>query len=92
MNLRNLIDPDEDGIPIILTRSPKSDTFSGDLLVDNLAGWLNSAISNPTGETAQYVRETASSGVWVGWHELIESSTKLEAVSPLSRIGLQGAA
>lgn len=91
MNLRNLIDPDEEGIPIILTRSSKSDTFSGDLLVDNLAGWLNSAISNPTGETAQYIRDTAASGVWTDWHELIESSVKLEAVSVLARLGLEDA-
>jgi hypothetical protein len=90
-NLRNLIDPDREGVPIILTRSPKSDTFSGDLLVDNFAGWLNSAISDPTGEPAQYIQDIASSGIWAGWHELIESSSKLESVSALSRLGLKSA-
>ncbi len=54
MNLGNLIDPEGEGIPIILTRSPQSDTYPGDLLVDNLAGWLNAAITDPAGEFAQH--------------------------------------
>jgi hypothetical protein len=34
-NLRNLIDPDGEGVSLAVTRSPVSDTFSGDLLAPN---------------------------------------------------------
>ncbi len=91
-NLRNLIDPDGEGIPIVLTRSPRSDTYSGDLLVDNLAGWLNAAISDPTGESAQHAKHIAPSGVWMGWHMLLESVDKLVSAPALSRLAVKGAA
>lgn len=85
-NLRELIDPEGEGFPVVLTRSPKSDTYSGDLLVDNLAGWLNAAISDPAGEFAQYAKGIAPSGVWTGWHLLLESDTELKFAPALSRL------
>ncbi|MEZ0297671.1 MAG: hypothetical protein ACAI35_14575 [Candidatus Methylacidiphilales bacterium] len=89
-NLRKLIDPDPypfpENAPIItLTRSPASDTFSGDLIVDNLAGWLNSAMMDPTGKYAQYARNLASKGVWAGWHHLLPSTTKLVSEPAINR-------
>jgi hypothetical protein len=36
-NLRHPVDPQGDNVPLTLTRSRASDTFSGDLFVDNLA-------------------------------------------------------
>lgn len=65
-NLRNLIDPEGAHTPVVLTRSATSDTFSGDLVVDNLAGWLNSAISNPAGKHAEFARSLVPTGVWTG--------------------------
>jgi len=85
-NLRNLIDPERESIPFVLTRSHASDTFSGDLLVDNLAGWLNSAMSNPAGEYAQFARDLIPSGIWRGWHQLTSSVSKLEAIPAVSRL------
>lgn len=87
-NLKDLIDPEGEGFPIVLTRSPRSDTYSGDLLVDNLAGWLNTAISDPTGEFASYAREIAPSGVWTGWHVLLNSDVKLESIPALSYLAV----
>ncbi len=83
-NLRNLIDPDQEGIPIVLSRSPQSDTFSGDLLADNLAGWLNAAINDPTGKFARQAMDIGSFGVWRGWHILAESTSTLESVPALT--------
>lgn len=85
-NLRNLIDPEGESVPLVLTRSPESDTFSGDLLVDNLAGWLNSAMSNPVGEHAQFARDLIPSGIWKGWHQLAPSVARLEAIPAVSRL------
>jgi hypothetical protein len=92
LNLRNLIDPDGEGIPIVLTRSPKSDTYLGDLLVDNLAGWLNAAITDLAGEFAQHAIEASPSGVWTGWYMLLESETQLVSAPALLRLAIQGAA
>lgn len=86
INLRNLIDPEYEGIPIVLTRSPKSDTFSGDLLVDNLAGWLNSAMADPDRKYANFAWNLAPTGVWAGWHQLIPSSIELQAVPAMERL------
>lgn len=85
-NLRNLVDPDGDGLSLVLARSPVSDVFSGDLLVDNLAGWLTSAISNPSGHHAEYARQLLPSGVWTGWHQLLPSTSKLEGVPAVNRL------
>jgi hypothetical protein len=85
-NLRWLIDPAEEGAPIVLTRSPLSDSFSGDLLVDNLAGWLTAAIEDPAGVFADAIRQSAGTGVWRGWRVLGASPTTLESVPALSRI------
>jgi hypothetical protein len=84
-NLRNLIDPEAEGTPIVLTRSPQSDTFSGDLLVDNLAGWLNAAVSDPTEEFAHHAQKIAASGVWRGWHMLADSPDTLIMAPALTR-------
>ncbi|MBW8722258.1 MAG: hypothetical protein JF626_10460 [Polaromonas sp.] len=82
-NLRHLIDPDGDGAFVRLTRSNQIDVFSGDLIADNLAGWLNAAIRDPTGCFAEYVRQAAPSGVWTGWHTLRPSVEKLESISAM---------
>ena len=84
--LQNLIDPNGVSSPIILTRSPESDKYVGDLIVDNIAGWLNSAVSDPTGEFAQRICNLATSGVWAGWHILVPSLSKLESVNAVSRL------
>jgi hypothetical protein len=85
-NLRNLIDPEGENAPIVLTRSPDSDLFSGDLVADNLAGWLNAAVSDPGGSFGDAARDVAGSGVWTGWHVLKQSSTKLELAPVISRL------
>jgi hypothetical protein len=78
-------------MPIVLTRSPDSDSFSGDLIVDNLAGWLNAAVADPSGSFGDAARGVAGSGVWSGWHVLKQSSTKLESVPATSRLQEQPA-
>ena len=84
--LRWLIDPEAREIPIVLTRSPLSDSFSGDLLADNLAGWLTAAISEPTGEFGILARDAAPSGVWAGWHVLKSSTGTLESTAAVDRL------
>ena len=85
-NLRNLIDPEGEDVPIVLTRSPYSDSFSGDLVADNLAGWLNAAAADPDGSFGDAAREIAATGVWTGWHVLKESATELESAPATSRL------
>lgn len=85
-NLRNLIDPEGENIPIVLTRSPESDTYPGDLLVDNIAGWLNAAITEPSGEFSRYVKNVAIPEVWNGWRLLLPSISKLEAIPAISKL------
>jgi hypothetical protein len=85
-NLRNLIDPEHESAPISLTRSRFSDTFSGDLLVDNLAGWLRTAMSEPRGSFAKYALELAPTGVWTGWHHLQPSDSVLLAKSAVATL------
>ncbi len=69
-NLRNLIDPENNGTQIVVTRSMVSDHFSGDLMADNLAGWLNRAMIDSSGPYAKQAKRLVSSGVWAGWHQL----------------------
>lgn len=85
-NLRHLIDPENDGAPLALTRSKVSDTFSGDLLVDNLAGWLTAAMTDPCGAFATYARELVPTGVWTGWHHLQPSTSRLEELPAIERL------
>jgi hypothetical protein len=85
-NLRNLIDPEAGRAPIVLTRSPDSDSFSGDLVADNLAGWLNIAVAEPRSSFGDAACNIARSGVWTGWHLLKPSSTKLESAPAISRL------
>lgn len=85
-NLRNLLDPERADSPIVLTRSPASDMFSADLIVDNLAGWLTAAMIEPAGEFANYARNLIDSGVWAGWHQLLPSTTKLTSRAAVSRL------
>jgi hypothetical protein len=85
-NLRNLIDPEGENAPVVLTRSPDSDSFSGDLIVDNLAGWLNAAVADPGGSFGEAARDIAESRVWTGWHVLKQSSAKLESVPAMSKL------
>jgi hypothetical protein len=82
--LRNLIDPEGEGIAIKVTQSSKSDSFAGDLLVDNLAGWFNSSIMNE--EYTQFAIDLANSGVLDGWHVLKQSCDKLESAHALDYI------
>lgn len=85
-NLRHLVNPEGDKVPLTLTRSGASDTFSGDLLVDNLAGWFTAVMENPAGKFASYARELIPTGVWKGWHHLQTSTSKLEAVPATNRL------
>jgi hypothetical protein len=85
-NLRRLIDPAEESAPIVLTRSPESDSFSGDLIVDNLAGWLNAAVADPSSAFGDAIRRSADTGAWRGWHLLSESETKIESVPAVERV------
>jgi hypothetical protein len=86
LNLRNLIDPEGEDVPILLTRSPHSDSFSGDLVADNLAGWLNIAAAAPGGSFGDAARGIAQTGVWTSWHVLKESSTELASAPATSRL------
>lgn len=85
-NLRHLIDPENDGAPIALVRSKVSDEFSGDLLVDNLAGWLTAAMNDPFSTFGEYARSLIHSGIWTGWHHLQPSTSKLEALPAIERL------
>jgi hypothetical protein len=86
LNLRNLIDPHHECVPVVLTRSPVSDTFSGDLFVDNLAGWLNAAMTDPAGDYATFARNLMDTDVWTGWHHLVPSTTELRAAPAKARL------
>jgi hypothetical protein len=87
-NLRNLIDSENDGeVPLVLARSRASDTFSGDLMVDNLVGWLTAAMNDPGGSFAGYARGLIASGVWTGWHHLQLSTSKIEGRPAIERLG-----
>ena len=86
LNLRKLIDPENGVAPIVLTRSPASDSFSGDLIADNLAGWLNAAIVDPASSFGDSIREMVDTGVWAGWHVLKGSSATLESTSALDKL------
>jgi len=87
-NLRHLIDPESMAAPIALTRSKTSDTFSGDLLVDNLAGWLTAVMNDPRSPLADYARELIHTDVWAGWHHLQPSTSKLETVPAIARLNV----
>lgn len=92
LNLRNLIDPEHEGIPVVLTRSPTSDTFFADLLVDNLAGWLTAAMTDPAGGYAAFARNLVPTDVWTGWHQLLASTTELKAAPAVGRLTAVGSA
>jgi hypothetical protein len=83
--LRYLIDPEGERMPFTLARSAASDTFSGDLVADNLAGWLNATMKDPSGTAARYAQELTPTGVWNGWHCLQASASRLEASPATSR-------
>jgi hypothetical protein len=85
-NLRRLVDPENERVPIVLTRSTQSDVFSGDLLVDNLAGWMTAAISDPSEAFGIHARNLISTGVWNGWHQLSHSTSKLLAIPAAERL------
>jgi hypothetical protein len=85
-SLRNLIDPDNDAAPLVLTRSKASDQFSGDLLADNLAGWLTKAMITPDGPFATYASNLVSTGVWTGWHHLQLSTSELGCLPAVNRL------
>ncbi len=85
-NLRNLIDPNGVDSPIVLTRSPQSDLQFGDLLVDNLAGWLNAAISDPCCEVGRLASTLTPTGIWKGWCELLPSTSTLNRTHAALRL------
>lgn len=55
---------------IVLTKSPISDHYAGDLVVDNLAGLLNECISDVKGKTMQKLSALASLAFLRGWNKL----------------------
>lgn len=83
-NLRKLIDPEDKAVKIALTRSNLGVPHSGDLLADNLTGWLNAAISDPNGEFAQKAKGIDYTGVWGEWKVLLGPVDKPEFVPALS--------
>ena len=85
-NLRNLIDPENDAAPFLLTRSKVSDQFSGDLLADNLAGWLTKAMITPNGPFATQANDLVSTGIWAGWHHLQLSASELVCLPAINRL------
>lgn len=85
-SLRNLIDPEAQLNPLTLTRSARSDMFSADLLVDNLAGWMTAAIKDPDSDHRRRARELIPTGVWAGWHELLPSIETLKATPATVRL------
>ncbi|WP_180128151.1 hypothetical protein [Rhodoferax sp. BLA1] len=85
--LRNLVDPDRETTPIRITRSTKSDDFSGDLLVDNIAGWLNTAIREPSGDIAATTRGLTGKKQLAGWHYLVPSGKDLRLASAHEAVG-----
>jgi len=84
--LRSLIDPEDHLNPLTLTRSARSDMFSADLLVDNLAGWLTAAIKDPNSDRRRRARELIPTGVWAGWRELLPSIETLKAAPAADRL------
>lgn len=86
-NLNHLIDMDGNDPTLALTRSPQSDTFPGDLLVDNLAGWLNAAVSEPTGAWAETALALSATGIWQGWYVLQHSDDRIELTPATNRLG-----
>ena len=85
-NLRHLVDPDVIEAPLTLSRSKNSDAFSGDLFVDNLAGWLNAVLEDTSSQAASYARAVAPTGFWKGWNCLEPSTTRLVTVPATKRI------
>lgn len=78
--LKWLLDTDADTpatqTPITVTHSPRSDTHPGDLLADNLAGWLNAALQDPNGEYGRLFLESSALDHFVSWHEVLASTEK----------------
>ena len=85
--LRNLIDPDRERSPIRISCSTKSDVFSGDLIVDNIAGWFNAAIRQPESALATAVKGLGNTKLLTGWHYLLPSETELRLEGAQSLIG-----
>ncbi len=85
-NLRHLIDPEAESAPLVLARSQESDRFSGDLLADNLAGWMTAAMNDPCSAFGAHARALIPTGVWTGWHQLQPSASKLEEISATERL------
>jgi hypothetical protein len=85
-NLRHLIDPENESATLVLARSQESDRFSGDLLADNLAGWMTAAMSDPCSVFGAHARSLISTGIWAGWHQLQPSASKLNETSATERL------
>jgi hypothetical protein len=63
-----------------------SPVSAADLLVDNLAGWLTAAMTDPAGEFAKPARYLIGTGCWKGWHQLLVSTTELKAAPAVARL------
>ncbi|MFA6223828.1 MAG: hypothetical protein WC647_16100 [Desulfomonilaceae bacterium] len=85
-NLRKLIDPESGTARVTLTRSTLDVPYSGDILANNITGWLNAAISDPGGEFAQKAKAIDYKNVWAGWKILLGSVDKPQFIPALSRL------
>lgn len=77
--LRFLLSTDQEQIS--LTRSNVSDTFIGDLLVDNVAGLLNECMANPKGELAKQLKKISHLKCLEGW-QVLRSEDKKHVLKP----------
>ncbi len=84
--LRNLVDPDGDNPNVRVVSTPLSKEFSGAILVDNFAGLLNAAISDPLGKFAEQLIQLESTGIWRGWNLMLPSSTTLNATPAIGYV------
>jgi hypothetical protein len=77
--IRRLLTAPFDGPARVVTRSKAKDQCAGDLIVDNLAGWLNEAITDSQNEFGQLARDAMSVGIFDGWNVLLPSDAELLA-------------
>jgi hypothetical protein len=87
--LKWLLDADADTAVadprIVVTHSFESDKHPGDLLADNLAGWLNAAISDPSSKVGRLLFDATLLDRHLSWNELLPSTDTLHARQVVSR-------
>lgn len=84
--LRNLVDPDGNNPNVRVVSTALSKEFSGAILVNNFAGLLDEAISNPLGEFAEQLIQLESTGIWSGWNLMLPSCTTLNATPAIGYV------